>query len=263
MDIDPGLLQIWMHEGWLSPPPHDLYFTTGETVGRPGARFPDCGLRWLYTPPCVATDWWPVTPSAPDAPYTTVTHWETPLEWVSFDGDLYHNDKRSGFQPFLALPRQSAQALELALCLGVDDERRLLPREEAEKQSLKALGWSVQHAHAVAGTPSDYRRYIQRSRGEFSCAKPSCVRLQNAWISDRTLCYLSSGKPAVVQHTGPSSLLDDHGGLLRFHDLDEAARLLEIVAGHYDEQCRLARALAVEYFDAPKVARRVLETAIL
>src|SRR2546422_6136899 len=35
--------------------------------------------------------------------------------------------------------------------------------------------------------------YIQRSRGEFSCAKASCMEFQNAWVSDRTVCYLASG----------------------------------------------------------------------
>jgi hypothetical protein len=92
--------------------------------------------------------------------------------------------------------------------------------------------------------------------------KPSCVRLQNAWISDRTLCYLASGKPAVVQHTGPSRFLPDAAGLFRFRNLDEAVRDLDIVAADYDQQCRLARALAEEHFDARKVVQRVLERSI-
>ncbi len=33
VDIDPGLLQFWISRGQLSVPAHDLYFTTGETVG--------------------------------------------------------------------------------------------------------------------------------------------------------------------------------------------------------------------------------------
>src|SRR5207245_6065273 len=33
VDIDPGLLQFWISRRQLSVPPHDLYFTTGETVG--------------------------------------------------------------------------------------------------------------------------------------------------------------------------------------------------------------------------------------
>ena len=76
----------------------------------------------------------------------------------------------------------------------------------------------------IAATPHDYQRYIQRSAGEFSCAKPSCIRMQNAWISDRTVCYLASGKPAVVQHTGVSRYLPDSAGLFRFSNPVEAVQ---------------------------------------
>ena len=170
------------------------------------------------------------------------------------DGEWQRNDKRSGFLPFLDLPRRTTQPLELALCLA--------PDEQDERQRLQDQGWCVRHAHEVASTPQDYKRYIQASRGEFSCAKPSCVRLQNAWISDRTLCYLASGKPAVVQHTGPSRFLPDADGLFRFHDAAGAAAALERVAADYGRQCRQARALAEEHFDARQVVGRILERVL-
>ncbi|TMA49681.1 MAG: hypothetical protein E6J83_01260, partial [Deltaproteobacteria bacterium] len=43
VDIDPGLTQLWISTGQLRVPRHDVYFTIGETVGTPRARFPDCG----------------------------------------------------------------------------------------------------------------------------------------------------------------------------------------------------------------------------
>lgn len=261
VDIDPGLLQVWISEGVIDPGRHDVYFSTGETVGRPEALFPSGGLEWQYVPPCVALDWWPVRPSAEGAPFTTVSHWSS-CEWVTFGEQSYPNDKRCGFEPFLDLPQQTNQPLELALCLAADEQLRLTPDEQEERTRLEARGWRVRHAHAVASTPWDYQRYVQSSRGEFSCAKPSCVRLQNAWVSDRTLCYLASGKPAVVEHTGPSRFLPDAAGLFRFRDVPEAVRSFEILAADYDRQCRLARGLAEEYFDARKVVRRVLERAI-
>ena len=88
------------------------------------------------------------------------------------------------------------------------------------------------------------------------------MRLANAWVSDRTLCYLASGKPAVVQHTGPSRFLPDDEGLFRFRDLEEAARCLEAATADYERQSRQARALAEEFFDARKLAKRVLERAL-
>ena len=105
---------------------------------------------------------------------------------------------------------------------------------------LEKHGWSVRDSWEVAWTPETFRSYIQGSRAEFSCAKPSCVNLQNAWISDRTLCYLASGKPAVVQHTGASRFLPEGEGLLRFRTIEDAARCVESVASNYDAHARAA-----------------------
>ena len=253
LDIDPGLTQIWITTGKMEIAKHELYFTIGETVGRPGSRFPDAGLDWHYTPPCVSLDWWAPHPPGPDASFTTVSHWQMG-EWEEDDGEVYCNDKRVGFLPFLELPRYTAQPLELAL--------RLAPGEEEERVALVERGWRVRNAAEVGGTPWDYQRYVQASLGEFSCVKPSCIRRQNAWISDRTLCYLASGKPAVIQHTGPSRFLPDAAGLFRFRDLNEAIRSLELVAADYDRQCKLARQLAEEHFDARRVAQSLLERAL-
>ncbi|HEV2772917.1 MAG TPA: hypothetical protein VGV57_08850 [Thermoleophilaceae bacterium] len=252
VDIDPGLLQVWMSAGNLTVAEHDVYFTIGETVGRPEAKFPDCGISWHYTPPPVFLPEWAPSPPAAGAPYTTVSDWWG--EWVCHDGDMYSNGKRDAFLGYVDLPRRASAPLELALCLapGEDDERRLLEQH----------GWNVVGAGAVTGSPDDYRAYIQRSRGELSCAKPSCMRLENAWISDRTLCYLASGKPAIVQHTGESRVLPDSEGLFRFRDIDEAVGALATVEADYHRQSRLARRLVEERFDAEKVVPRLLERAL-
>ena len=120
----------------------------------------------------------------------------------------------------------------------------------------------MRDAWDVTATPQDYAAYIRNSRGEFSCAKPSCFLLQNAWISDRTICYLASGKPAVVQYTGTSGFLPDAEGLFRFRSVDEAAAMLEAAESEYERHCRAARTLTEEHFDARKVVARVLEQAL-
>jgi len=253
LDIDPGMLQIWMTEGSISIPPHDVYFTIGETVGQPGARIPDGGLRWQHIPPCIALEWWPPHPAAEEASFTTVSQWST-NKWIEDADGLYKNDKRSSFMPFLDLPRYVGQPLELTLSLAAD--------EEDERSMLQERGWRVRHTHGVASTPWGYQRYVQDSLGEFSCAKPAYVRLETAWISDRTLCYLASGKPAVVQYTGSSHFLPDFGGLFRFRNVEEAACYLELAIADYELQCSLARALAEEHFDAQRVVGRVLEQTL-
>lgn len=254
VDLDPGLSQIWMSTGQLPVAKHDYYFTIGETVGRPEARFPDLGLQWFYTPPCVALEWWPTCEAPePGAPFSTVTQWNAD-EWVEWGGEIFCNNKREGFLPFLELPRHTSQTLELALGIGDGDEEDCTRMHEA--------GWSLRDVRTVTATPAAYQSYLQRSRGEFSCVKPSCVRLQNAWMSDRTICYMASGKPAVVQNTGPSRFLPKAAGLFRFETVEDAARCLETVAADYGRHCRLARALVEEYFNARKNLAVVLERGL-
>jgi hypothetical protein len=252
VDIDPGLLQHWISEGQLRLTPHDLYFTIGETVGTPKARFPDAGIDWIYTPPPVHLPSWPKTSSKPDAPLTTVGNWWGVSERQS--DVVFNNEKRTSFLDYLDLPSQSPLPLELALYPPGESH--------SEWRELEAHGWRVRSSLEVSSTPSEYRRYIQRSRGEFSCAKPSCMRFANAWISDRSLCYLASGKPVVVQHTGRSCFLPDAAGMFRFRSPAEAVRALEVVQSDYEEQSRLARALAEEHFDARKVVGAVLDKAM-
>lgn len=252
VDIDPGLTQIWLATGALKVPRHDLYFTIGETVGRPDSGTPACDVRWIYTPPLVYLGQWPVIKEHTKAPFSTVSRWSN-REFVEGHDGLYQNDKRSGFLPFLQLPKLTDQAIELALPLDDSDP---------EVTRLRDHRWLVRDARVVAGTPDAYRNYIHSSAGEFSCAKPSCVRLQNSWISDRTLCYLASGKPAVVQHTGVSSFLPETQGLFRFHNLEEARRYLECVAADYALHSSLARSLVEEHFDAVKNLGRILEHAL-
>jgi hypothetical protein len=252
VDIDPGLLQLWMEAGETSGAEYDRYFTIGETVGTARARFPDCGLAWAFTPPPVFLDEWAVAPSGEGAPYTTVTHLYAGM--VEIDGQEFNNDKRSAYLEYLDLPSRTPQRLELALCLGTDNAK--------DGPLFEGAGWRVRDAWHVAATPRDYAAYIRESRGEFSCAKPSCFLLDNAWISDRTICYLASGKPAIVEYTGASRYLPDAEGVFRFRSIDEAAAMLEAAESEYERHSRAARALAEEYFDARKVVSRVLEQAL-
>jgi hypothetical protein len=256
LDIDPGLLQTWLSDPSykFAIPSHDMLFTIGETVGQPGSKIPDVGLEWHYTPPCVSLSWWRPVQTTEAAPLTTVSHWVSD-NWLSDEnGELWSNEKRTAFMPYLDLPRRASQTLELAL--------QLRPEDEPDRTLLREHGWQIRDAWTIAGTPWGYQEYVQQSLGEFSCVKPSCVRLQNAWISDRTLCYLASGKPAIIEHTGPSRFLPDDAGLLRFTSFDEAVHCLEAVSTNYAKHCQLGRALVEEYFDAKNVIKRLLERAL-
>jgi hypothetical protein len=255
VDIDPGLLQFWISTGQLLVPQHDLYFTTGETVGTPSAEFPDCGLPWIHIRPPICLELWPYTYNPNCEAFTTVSSWWGETDWITIGKRIiYVNTKRASFLNFMELPHGTEQVIELALYLGKGDEK--------DQRVLEGHGWRVRHSHEVSATPEMYQSYIQRSRGEFSCAKPSCMKFQNAWISDRTLCYLASGKPVVVQNTGPSSFLPNGEGMFRFSTLDEAADALATINAAYERHCRTAREIAEAYFDAKQSLERILSFAL-
>ena len=253
LDIDPGLTQIWMTNGDINVAPHDIYFTIGETVGKENAKFPDAGIDWNYIPPCILIDEWPVTKAADTAPFTTISHWSS-REWVVNNKEVFLNDKKSGFMPYIEIPLQFSRSFELATWMGEG--------EENDKEMLERSNWIIRDSQTLTSTPEKYRHYIQSSWGEFSAVKPSCVILQNAWISDRSLCYLASGKPVIVQNTGPSSFLPDAAGLFRFNDFGEAVLCIEDCERNYEHHCKFARSLVEEYFDAKKVTKLLLEKCL-
>src|SRR3989442_3106351 len=127
---------------------------------------------------------------------------------------------------------------------------------------MEPKGWTLREAWDVSATPEAYRTYVQKWGGKFSGAKPACGTLQRAWVSDRTLCYWASGKPAVVQHTGRSRLLPEAEGLFRFRTLEEATAALTSAEADYERHAALARALVQEHFDARRVVGNVLERAL-
>jgi hypothetical protein len=244
IDLDPGQLQLAISQGKYPLPIHDVLFTIGESL----PVFDAVRREWLHTFPCVALDQWGVVGGSPRGPWTTVSHWWG--EWmVDTEGNAFPNAKRDGFQPYLDLPSEVPVRFELALCLGNDD---------GERAAIEAHGMHVVDAHEAAGTPLQYREYIQHSAGEFSCAKPGYVRLETGWLSDRTVCYLASGKPCVVQWTGPSRALPDGCGLHRFRDVRDAVDRMKRVIADYPSQCRAARQVAETLFDGRAIAERVL-----
>jgi hypothetical protein len=251
VDIDPALLQFWISTGQIAVPPHDFYFTTGETVGVPDNLIPDCGLSWRRIRPPICLEWWPYAEGSCSEAFTTVSNW-TGHDWLLEDGKLVENTKRVAFLPFKDLPRHTPQPLELALWI----------LDEEERQLMQDCGWRIRNSGEVAGTPERYRSYIRQSRGEFSCAKPSCMKWQNAWISDRTLCYLASGRPVVVQDTGPSAVLPNGLGMFRFRTIEEAVEALAAVNADYSRHRRAARELAESFFDGRRVLSMLLDEAL-
>ena len=254
VDIDPGLMQFWISRGQISVPRHDVYFTTAEGVGRKDGKIPDCGLPWIHIRPSVCLEHWPYVFDARSEAFTTVSLWDSG-DWVRDDVETYENTKRVAFLDYTELPRLTNHPLELALFLRRD-------RDSEERGLLESRGWRIRHSREVSATPEMYQAYIQHSRGEFSCAKPSYVKMETAWVSDRTVCYLASGKPVVVQDTGPSAFLPNGEGMFRFATPEQAAGAFEVINRDYEKHCRAARQIAETFFDAKHVVKEVLSHAM-
>jgi len=238
INIDPGLYEQALAGGGYPQPTHDLLFSIGESAGKYNGR------NWIYTQPCVYLDEWPFVEGARDAPWTTVAHWWTP--------DTYYDSKREGFKPFMSIPSKVDTRFELALSIG----------DKEEQERIESYGFTVHDPYKILTTTSAYRTLIQKSAGEFSCAKPPYVKLQTAWVSDRTLCYLATGRPCIVQNTGPSHFLPNNKGLHRFSDFNGAVKAFETVLANYESESNEARVLAEEFFDAHKVCGALLARAL-
>ena len=113
----------------------------------------------------------------------------------------------------------------------------------------------------MASTPDDFRRYIQGSGGEFGVAQGLYVETQCGWFSDRTVRYLASGKPALVQDTGFGASLPVGEGLLAYRDISGAVEGTQRIQADYEAHAKAARRIAETYFDSDVILPRFLEEA--
>jgi hypothetical protein len=252
IDIDPGFTQYWHAEGLAGArlSGHDFFFTIGENVGTSGCPIPTAGIPWRPTRQPVVLDDWPIARAGDPDRFTTVANWRS-----SF-GPVRHGARTFGlkvheFRKFIDLPARARAQFEIALNIHPADDRDL--------KSLQAHGWAIIDAFAAASDPSAFRRFVQSSGAEFSAAQGIYVDTQSGWFSDRTVRYLASGKPVLVQDTGFGRHLPVGEGLLSFRTLEEAVAGVARIMDDYEHHCRAARAIAEEFFDANRILRRLIE----
>jgi hypothetical protein len=252
IDVDPGFTQIWARQMDIHIDRHHAFFTVGQNVGGPGFNIPLGDVKWVPIVPPVCLDRWPAVPPNPKHDrFSTIADWRAAQD-AMYD-DEYYGGKRKEFLKVLRLPQDSGQHFELALCISMHDCEDI--------ELLVGNGWKLDSPGDVAGDPRSYREFVQRSRAEFSVAKAGYVKSNCGWISDRTACYLASGKPALVQSTGFERHLPTGTGLLAFRNLEEALAGVREINANYTNHCRAARQLAEECFDSDVVLARILRHA--
>ena len=252
IDLDPGFTQFWHADGWTGLADHDTYFTVGENIGRPGCDIPTCGIDWHPVPPPVVLADWPLSDDSAPGRFTTVGAWRGAFGVIERDGHMY-GLKVHEFRKVMELPTRVPLDFEIALDIYPGDDR--------DRKSLEEHGWHlVRPAEAVRG-PQQFRRYVQGSGAEFSVAQGIYVDTNSGWFSDRSVRYLASGRPALLQDTGFSANYPVGEGLVAFRTLDDAAAGAERIAADYPAHRAAARALAEERFDSDRVLPRFLEEA--
>lgn len=227
---------------------HTAFFTFGERLGLPGTTPLGDGQPWRPTRQPVVLDRWRVVPPPARPRFTTVFQWQsytTPIH-----GGVRYGMKAESFMPYLDLPRRARGTFELALA-----------GSGAPRELLRAHGWRLRDPDRLSRSPWTYQRYIERSSAEWSVAKEGYVTSQCGWFSERTACYLASGRPAIVHDTGYSLVLPTGLGLLPFTSMDEALAAIENVTGNYATHARAARMLAETHFDSATVLTRLLDDA--
>jgi hypothetical protein len=249
VDADPGFTQIRLGQGdpllKQTVGRCDRLFTVGQGVGTPQCPIPTLGLEWVRTKPVVALEHWPNGGGA-------ASHFTTVMQWRGHY-DLEHNGRRYGqkdveFPRFLDLPRLSGQPFRIALT-------------GAPTEPLAAFGWEAEPGWEPSRTAASYRDYIRGSRAEFGVAKQGYVESRSGWFSDRSVCFLASGRPVLLQDTSLPDELTAEGGIVTFDDVDTAVDGVATINGDYEHHCHAARTLAEQIFSAGAVLPSLLEAA--
>jgi hypothetical protein len=254
VDIDPGFTQFWYEEGLdgANVAGHDVYFTIGERIGRDDCPIPTAGIDWLPVRQPVVLEDWPLIEVGEGDRFTTIATWRGPF------GPVEHGGRRYGlkvheFRKFVELPRRSPHGFEIALDYH--------PGDQGDVDSLLEHGWRIADPKVVAGDPEAMRAYVQGSSAEFSAAQGMYVDTACGWFSDRSVRYLASGKPVLVQDTGFSDTLPVGQGLVAFTTLEQAVLGAEAIVDRYSEHCAAARKLAEEHFESEHVLGPFCEQA--
>ena len=229
-----------------------MYFTIGELIGTPGCSIPTGGIEWLPVRQPVVLEDWPVTPAADHDRFTTVGGWRGPFGPIEHEGRRY-GLKLHEFRKMIELPRRSPQRFELALSID--------PADAADRERLLECGWDLVDPAVAAGSPDAFRAYVQGSGAEFSVAQGIYVDTACGWFSDRTVRYLASGKPALVQETGFSETLGSGEGLLSFANIAQASAGAAAIVERYAEHAAAARRLAEQHFDSDRILAWFCERA--
>ena len=108
----------------------------------------------------------------------------------------------------------------------------------------------------------DYQQFVQGSKAELAIAKSGYVLSRCGWFSDRSVCYLASGRPVIAHDTGFASRLPTGAGLFGFATTDDILAAIDAINADYPRHCRQAREIAENHFDSRRVLPPLIDAIL-
>ena len=250
LDIDPAFNQLWQAAQGIDMrfEGHTHFVTIGLAIGLPDCPVPTCGREWVKTLQPVVIEHWPVADSVSYRALTTVGNWRA-YGSIEHEG-VFYGQKVHSIREFIRLPTLTREPFLLALAIH--------PQETRDLAALENNGWKLIDPAGVAHDPWSYREFIQHSKAEFGIAKSGYVNSRCGWFSDRSICYLASGRPVIAQETGFSRFLPAGEGLFSFETEADVVAAVEEMNKDYGRHSVAARAVAEEFFESDKVLSGLL-----
>lgn len=247
VDTDPVFTQIRIAKGDALLAPVPQTHTRLFTYGRP--PLPAQRHEWLPLRQPVVSRCWPVLQHPGlGAPVTTITTWQA-YPSQTWRGTTYAT-KEPSIRALLDLPTRTPWRLAVALGAG--------QRQQEGADLLRRNGWELTDPMAANGTTETFQRYLASSAAEIGLAKHGYVVSRCGWFSERTCCYLASGRPAVVADTGWREWLPEGDGVFAYRDCTSAARALDRIRADPERHSRAARKIVEEHFEAAEVCSAML-----
>ncbi len=256
LDLDPAFTQLWQDvQGVdMSFSRHNRFATIGMRIGQPDCPIPLCGLDWKRTLQPVVLEHWPFVPPPAEVggQLTAIANWRS---YGSIEADgVFYGQKAHSWRPLMKLPRLLKRPVAAALAIH--------PDERGDLVELRAGGWNLIDPESATATTEAYQRFVRDCWAELGIAKSGYVHSRCGWFSDRSVCFLASGRPVVAQETGFSEFLPCGEGLLPFEDSESAAEAVQRLEKDYSGHVRSARRIAEGHFDSDRVLKGLLREIV-
>lgn len=252
LDVDPAFTQLWVETCGVDMnfAGHDRFLTVGTNLNGEDVLLPPSSQEWIpVAPPVVAAYWRDrVGANPPKGPWSTVSH------WYGYNDLLWQGHTYGGKRNSLLELRELPKLLGAPIAIATD-----LERSWGDYDEFEAAGWKILPSAGVCKDVDTYLAFVAGSSGELGVAKQGYVVSRGGWISDRSVTYLSFGRPVLLQDTGWTAVIPAQPGLMPFRNTTEAVVGIRAIEAEYSAHSTGALSLAETVFSPAGVLTPLLK----